>query len=110
VQKNDDLEVWKLSGADWKAIELICDWLRLFREATEQMSATKHSTLSAAHPIIHSLQKALKTALRKLPDNAPHQLKQGLIKAHIKLSDYHNHFNESPFYLWACCMYFLTFD
>jgi hypothetical protein len=99
---NIELRPLELTVGDWEAIELVMEWLYAFREATEQMSATKSVTLSACHAVLHNLQNHLRTALSKLPDSAPPQLRQGLVKAHQKLSDYHTHFDESPYYLWAC--------
>lgn len=91
-----------LSEDEWSSIQIISQWLKLFRDATEQMSATKHVTLSATHAIFHSLQDHLRRALSQLPSTVPTQLRSALIQAHLKLSDYHRHFDESPFYLWSC--------
>jgi hypothetical protein len=91
-----------LDAAEWRSVEIITQWLWMFREATEQMSATKHVTLSMTHSIFHSLQDHLRRALIDMPVEVPFQLRSALISAHLKLSDYYGHFDESPFYLWAC--------
>ncbi|TDL19646.1 hypothetical protein BD410DRAFT_841991 [Rickenella mellea] len=65
------------------------------------MSATKHVTLSTTHSVFRSLQESLKENLTKLPVNAPPHLKNGLLAAHRKLSDYFNKFDDSPYYVWA---------
>ncbi|TFK36373.1 hypothetical protein BDQ12DRAFT_577561, partial [Crucibulum laeve] len=66
---------------------------------TEQMSATKHATLSATHTMFQSLQNHLRECLRALPCSVPVELRGALVAAHQKLSDYHAHFDESPFYV-----------
>jgi hypothetical protein len=91
-----------LTVTEWRSIEIITQWLWLFRQATEQMSATKHVTLSMTHSIFHSLQDHLRRAISNLPADVPFQLRSALVSAHLKLSDYYGHFDESPFYLWAC--------
>jgi len=91
-----------LAAEDWAAIEIVTKWLCLFREATEQMSATKHVTLSATHSIFHALQDHLRVSIKALPHHIPIQLRSALVDAHLKLSDYYRHFDESPLYLWAC--------
>ena len=92
----------ELSRAERDALRIITEWLLLFWQATEHMSATKQVTLLAVHAVFHTLQDHLKASLRKFPDNAPAQLRTGLIKAYTKLADYHSHFDQSPYYLWAC--------
>jgi hypothetical protein len=101
---NLELRPLELTSEDWNTIELVMEWLYAYRELTEQMSATKTVTLSACHAVLHNLQNHPCAALSKLPDQAPPQLRQGLLKAHQKLSDYHTHFDKSPYYLWACRM------
>lgn len=110
MSKNEDLYPFKLKKPDWDAIELITKWLQLYRQATELMSSTKSITISSAHRVLHKLQEHIRNALRSIPDDAPPQLKQGLIRANMKLSDYHVHFDESPFYLWSCrsCFYYIS--
>jgi hypothetical protein len=95
-----------LTATEWKSIEIITQWLWLFHQATEQMSATKHITLSMTHSIFLSLQDHLCLAISNLPADVPLQLRSALVDAHLKLSDYYGHFDESPFYLWACCELF----
>ena len=50
--------------------------------------------------LFHSLRDHLKASPRKIPDNAPAQLRTGHVKAYTKLADYHSHFDQSPYYLW----------
>ncbi|KAL6303461.1 hypothetical protein BKA93DRAFT_696523, partial [Sparassis latifolia] len=89
----------ELDELEWGAIKLVCQWLLMFRQATEQMSSSKEVTLSSVHTIFHGLQEHLKNALRKLPPDSPPQLRDGLLRAYKKLSDYHSHFDESPYYI-----------
>lgn len=103
MAKNTSLRPHELSDEDWAAIELVTRWLSMYRQATEKMSSTSNVTLSYAHRVFHKLQAHVRDALRDIPKNAPPQLKRGLVRAHRKLSDYHVHFDESPFYLWAGC-------
>ncbi|KAJ7605042.1 hypothetical protein DFH06DRAFT_1068052, partial [Mycena polygramma] len=39
--------------------------------------------------------------LRELPINTPSVLRNGLVEAHRKLSDYYYKFDQSPHYTWA---------
>ncbi|KAI0257243.1 hypothetical protein BJV78DRAFT_21441 [Lactifluus subvellereus] len=91
-----------LTATEWISIEIITQWLWLCHQATEQTSATKQVTLSMTHGIFHSLQDHLRRAVANLPVGVPFQLRSALIAAHLKLSEYYAHFDESPFYLWAC--------
>ena len=50
-QNKDALRRYELTDQDWNAIELITRWLRLFCDATVDMSTTKQSTLSYVHCI-----------------------------------------------------------
>ncbi|EEB91014.1 hypothetical protein MPER_10700, partial [Moniliophthora perniciosa FA553] len=100
VAKTKDLRPFELSSADWDAIRLVTGWLKSFRSATTQMSATKTATISFTHAIFRSLQEDVRLALKNLP---PHHatLRSALLKAHRKLSDYYYRFDSSPLYLWA---------
>jgi hypothetical protein len=106
LAKRVELRPLELADSEWNAIKIISDWLGAYRQATDLMSATKQVTLSAVHCVFHGFQEHLKKSLCKLPQSAPLRLKTGLIKAQIKLADYHSYFDESPFYLWACCKCF----
>ena len=86
---------------DWEAITLVTHWLKSFRSATTQMSATKHSMLSSTHAIYRGLQESLRQSLQELPNDAPDRLKLGLTRAHRKLSDYYGKIDDSPYYTWA---------
>ncbi|KAF7798312.1 hypothetical protein EIP86_009533 [Pleurotus ostreatoroseus] len=93
-----------VTALEWQAIELVSTWLYLFREATTQMSATHHNTLQNVRSIFVSLQDEIKTHIARLPPTAPPILKDGLLAAYRKLSDYFNTIDQSPFYLWACLL------
>lgn len=102
VAKSRDLRPFEMSWEDWDAIKLVTGWLKSFRSATTQMSATKHSTLSSTHAIFRGLQESLRAALTELPNSANLQIRDALIASHLKLSDYYYKFDAgSPFYVWA---------
>src|SRR6267154_2106467 len=101
VSRNKDLHAFELSNTDWESIKLVATWLKSFRSATTQMSATKVPMLSTTLAIFRGLQDDIKTILRGLPATVPWVIKQGLLDAHEKLSDYYHKFDESPFYTWA---------
>jgi hypothetical protein len=54
--------------------------------------------LSTTHAIFCGLQEHLQSVLCELSDEAPPQLRGGLLAAHRKLSDYFYKFDDSPFY------------
>ncbi|KAK7020975.1 hypothetical protein R3P38DRAFT_2534849 [Favolaschia claudopus] len=60
--------------------------------------------LSQTHLVFRSLQKTIKDILSDLPITTDYKLKQGLIDAHTKLSDYYYKFDASPYYLWAALL------
>jgi hypothetical protein len=101
VARDRDLRSYELSDDDWNSIRLVTNWLKSFRSATHQMSATKDTTLSLTQAIFRGLQDSVKTSLRSLPHNANPLLKAAMIKAHRKLSDYYMKFDESPLYVWS---------
>lgn len=101
VYHNRELRDLELSDADWKAIELVTEWLKVFRAATTEMSRTKKPMLSSTHAIFRGLQEHLRNILRNLPSSVPSRLKRGLLEAHRKLSDYYYKSDESPYYTWA---------
>ncbi|KAJ7830787.1 hypothetical protein B0H14DRAFT_2593081 [Mycena olivaceomarginata] len=76
-------------------------WLEAFRTATTQMSATKSPMISTTHAVFRGLQEEWRKLFGTLLDNVAPQLKQGIISAHTKLSDYYTKFDESPLYTWA---------
>jgi hypothetical protein len=97
-----------MSDEDWDAIKLVSEWLGLFKGATAKMSTTKKPMLSETHTIFRTLQSALKSSICNLPAplNSAHgaaqrKLRNGLVQAHLKLSEYFNRFDTSPYYLWA---------
>ena len=109
VGRHRDLRALELDEDDWEAIKQVASWLKAFRSATTQMSKTKEPMLSTVHAIFRGLQDHISTILRELPDSAPRQLREGLVGAHTKLSDYYWRTDESPYYTWAACAYFILF-
>jgi hypothetical protein len=99
-----DLCDYELSDNDWAGITLVAGWLKSFRSATTQMSATHHPTLSSTHAIFCGLQEQIKEILTNLPPTTARELVLGLTDAHCKLSDHYYKFDESPLYTWAACM------
>ena len=57
--------------------------------------------LSTAHAIFHGLQDDVRDTFRCLPDSTSLMIKDGLLAAHQKLSEYYYRFDLSPFYIWA---------
>ncbi|KAF9542453.1 hypothetical protein CPC08DRAFT_614519, partial [Agrocybe pediades] len=82
----------------WNTIKLLGHWLELFRSATTQMSTTSVPMISTTHAIFRGLQDKIKAILRSLPDNVSASVKEALLAAHRKLSDYFTKFDESPYY------------
>lgn len=107
VSRNKDLHALELSNTDWESIKLVASWLKSFRYATTEMSATKVPMLSTTHAIFRGLQDDIKDILRDLPNSVSPQIKFGLTDAHRKLSDYYYQFDASPFYTWAARTYTL---
>lgn len=103
VAVNKDLHAFELTDDDWEAISLIAQWLKSFYSATVQMSATKKLMLSSTLAIFQGLQDLLQQTLSTLPNNTPPKLKDGLVKAHLKLSTYYGKTDSLPYYVWACC-------
>lgn len=65
------------------------------------MSRTKEPILSTVHAMFWGLQEHIRSTLAELPDSAPTELRDGLVEAHQKLSEYYYRSDESPFYTWA---------
>ncbi|KAG2084031.1 uncharacterized protein F5147DRAFT_589650, partial [Suillus discolor] len=103
VAKTRDLCRYELTPEDWSVIQLVSHWLKAFCSATTQRSTTKCSMLSSTQAIFRGLQESLQDSLCELPDNMPPRLKESLIKAHWKLSDYYTKFDELPLYIWLSC-------
>ncbi|KAJ7303460.1 hypothetical protein DFH08DRAFT_643111, partial [Mycena albidolilacea] len=101
VESSSDLSGFALSDLDWEALQTVRSWLSEFRQATTEMSATSKPMLSQTHLVFRSLQRKIKDILSELPNTADPTLKQGLVDAHTKLSDYYYKFDASPYYLWA---------
>ena len=105
VLRHKDIRHYELSEEEWDAIALVTGWLKSFRSATTQMSATKTPMLSTVHAVFRGLQGDIQDILHSLPDTAAPEIKKGLTDAHLKLSDYYK-FDESPYYLWSARKYF----
>ena len=105
VAVNKDLHKFELTKEDWTAITVVSMWLKQFRSTTIQMSATKTPMLSLTLAIFWGLQDSLCQTICTLPRTTPPKLKQGLVKAHLKLSTYYRKTDLSPYYVWACCMF-----
>jgi hypothetical protein len=103
IFQNEDLHNLALTEAEWESITQVAGWLKAFRSATTQMSTTKQPMLSTAHAIFCGLQDEVRNALRSLPDSTSPMIKDGLLAAHQKLSEYYYRFDISPFYIWAAC-------
>lgn len=106
---NRDLHGLELDKNDWEAISLVANWLKAFRSATTEMSRTKRPMISTVHAIFRGLQDHLKDILRNLPDSTMPQLRDGLVAAHHKLSEYYYRSDESPYYTWAASMSLFLF-
>ncbi|TBU21720.1 hypothetical protein BD311DRAFT_677708, partial [Dichomitus squalens] len=94
----------EISFEEWEAIAIVTKWLRLYRDATVDMSVTKRPTVSEVDAVFRGLQEHLRECIRELPESTPRPLRDGLINAHYKLSDYSYLFEGSPFYTWASRM------
>ena len=103
VTRNKEVHAFELSNANWESIKMVTSWLKSFRVATTEMSATKTPMLSTTHAIFRGLQDDIKNILRSLPDTVSPNIILGLTDAHRKLSDYYYEFDASPFYTWAAC-------
>ena len=101
VGRPRDLRPLDLTDSDWDAIILVAGWLKSFRTATTLMSTTKRPMLSFTHAIFRGLQEDLRASLKQLPFSTPSVLRNGLLEAHLKLSDYYYKMDQSPYYTWA---------
>jgi hypothetical protein len=110
VGKHRDMHHLDLNAADWEAVIMVSDWLKSFRSATTLMSTTKRPVLSFTHTVFRGLQEDLRSSIRQLPLSTPSVLRNGLIEAHRKLSDYYYKSDESPYYTWAARTCGLTFS
>lgn len=101
LRTNKDLRDLELSEDEWSSIRLVASWLEKFRDATTQMSATHQPMLSHTHAIFRGLQEHLRGSLQTLPSGIDLCIRNGLVAAHEKLSEYYYRFDQSPFYIWA---------
>jgi hypothetical protein len=101
ISRHKDLHSLEITEMDWESITLVTSWLKSFRSATTEMSATKEPMLSTTHAIFRGLQDDIKNILRNLPNSVSPKIKLGLTDAHRKLSDYYYQYDTSPFYTWA---------
>ena len=109
IFQNNDLRNLTLSESEWQLITQVTGRLKAFRSATTQMSTTKQPMLSTAYAIFRGLQEDVRNALRSLPDSTSSLIKDGLLVAHQKLSEYYYRFDLSPYYVWAACESHLIF-
>ncbi|CAA7257320.1 unnamed protein product [Cyclocybe aegerita] len=86
VAKTRQLRLYELTDQDWTSVKMVMDWLHIFKDATQQMS------------------DKLKTILCSLPANVPTNVKNGLVRAHQKLSDYYFKFDQLPHVCWAALL------
>lgn len=103
VDRQREVRPLELKPSDWDALSLLEDWLQAFRDATTSMSATRFPMLSTVHATFRGLQDHIKRILRSLPDSVSPRMKQALTDAHMKLAEYYEKFDQSPFYTWAAC-------
>ena len=103
---NRDLRALELDPAEWEAIALVSNWLKTFCSATTEMLTTKKPMLSTIHAIFRGLQDHIKTILETLSDNVNPQLRDGLVAAHQKLSEYYYRSDASPYYTWAASEFY----
>ena len=87
--------------AEWELITQVAGWLKAFWFATTQMSTKKQPMLSTTHAIFCGLQDEVCNALHSHPDSTSPMIKNGLLAAHQKPSEYYYHFDLLPFYIWA---------
>lgn len=74
MAKNIELRQYELSATEWDAITLITQWLQAFCDATTQMSAIKHLTLSSTHTVFKGLQDHIAEHICELPSSASPQI------------------------------------
>ena len=103
VAKHKDIRPYELTADDWCAIELATGWLKAFRSATTQMSATKHTTYSSTHAVLKGLQDHVANEIRELPVSASSYVRDTLVACHRKLSNYYFKIDVSPYPTWAMC-------
>ncbi|KAJ7101789.1 hypothetical protein C8R44DRAFT_887971 [Mycena epipterygia] len=68
------------------------------------MSTSKRPMLSYTHAIFRDLQEDLRLSLKQLPFSTSSVLRNGLLEAHRKLSDYYYKMDQSPYYTWAALL------
>ena len=103
VRRIHELQSLELDEEEWEAIERVAEWLKTFRLANSQMSGTKGlSTLSTTH-IFRGLQEHVADIIRFFPASSHPKIKDGLLNAHCKLSNYYYKYDQSPFHTWSAC-------
>ncbi|KAJ6600737.1 hypothetical protein B0H10DRAFT_1824498, partial [Mycena sp. CBHHK59/15] len=83
---------------EWALLKQVSNWLEAYCYATTKMSMTQQPMVSTTHAVFRWLQTHLKKAIAGLPNDADPALRQGLIDAHRKLSDYYTKFDQSRYY------------
>jgi hypothetical protein len=87
----------RLTAVEWMAIETVARWLWLYRDATQHMSSTKETMLSAVYSVFTELQEDLCNQLHRLDTTLPVELGVGLQEALDKLSKYFGKTDASPY-------------
>ncbi|KAF5345060.1 hypothetical protein D9758_010453 [Tetrapyrgos nigripes] len=102
ASQHSDLLDYCLDENDWNNIIKVTGWLKTFRAATVQMSTTKTPMLSSTLEVLRELEDDIKEIIRSLGtfDVSVH-VRDALVAAHSKLSEYFYKFDESPFYTWS---------
>jgi hypothetical protein len=99
----------EIDDLDWTVIEIVRDWLRIFQEATLQMSTTSKPMLSEVLGIYAGLQVHLKNLVSKYPESLDPCLRSSLVDAHQKLAKYRRYALENYHYYWAVCEFTLSY-
>ncbi|KAJ7592509.1 hypothetical protein C8J56DRAFT_885676 [Mycena floridula] len=89
VTEDSQLRKFALSDDDWAI------------SSSSVMSSTKKPMLPTVHAIFYGLQKTIREELAKLPSSVNPGIKQGLLDAQRKLSNYYFKFDQSVHYTWA---------
>ncbi|KAF5347685.1 hypothetical protein D9758_014867 [Tetrapyrgos nigripes] len=81
-----ELQNFCLSAEEWEVIEMVTSWLKQFRIATVQMSATKTPMLSRTLEIMQDLEQHVRDIVASLPASTPTYIRDALVASHNKLN------------------------
>jgi hypothetical protein len=99
-----ELQYLELNDSEWDVIAHVAEWLKLFRSATTQMSTSKGLLmLSTMHTVFRGLQDHIANIFRSILESTPQKIKNGLLDAYRKLSNYYYKCDHSPLYTWSAC-------